>query len=140
MQAVYTDVKVSKLAPNNVYPIDAVNVLDAVKNLNEGDACAEEQHRQEAAAGLLQMQDNDQKGRKSKLKQKSGPPTPNEITKHGPLGQLRKNVVSLTGQPKVAKSASKKRAKTAATAKRATASEAEQNAILVESGLEPLGE
>ncbi len=72
MQAVYTNVQVSNVAANGVYPIDAVNVLEAVKNLNEGDTHAEEQHWHEAAVGLVQMQEA--KGRKSKLKQKSGPP------------------------------------------------------------------
>ncbi len=71
MQAVYTDVQVSNVATNGVYLIDAVNVLEAVKNLNEGDAHAEEQHRHEAAVGLVQMQEA--KGRKSKLDKISGP-------------------------------------------------------------------
>ncbi len=77
MQAVYTDVQVSNLAPNCVYLIDAVNVLDAVKNLNDGDAHAEEQHRQEAAAGLLKMTGTEAKGRKSKLEENlCHPPSP----------------------------------------------------------------
>ena len=78
MQAVYTDVQVSNLAPNHVYPIDAVNMLEAVKNLKDGDARVEEEHKQEAAAGLLQMQENDPKGHKSKSNKKIWPLLPQE--------------------------------------------------------------
>ncbi len=58
MQAVYTDVQTSKVPCNGVYPIDACNVLEAMHNLDEGDAKAEEQHRRKAAAqGLVDMQE-----------------------------------------------------------------------------------
>ncbi len=72
MQAVYTDVQVSNVAGNDVYPIDAVNVLEAVKNLNKGDARAEEQYRHEAAVGLVQMQEA--KGRKVSWSKNLEPP------------------------------------------------------------------
>ncbi len=70
MQAVYTDVESSKLAPNGVYPIDTCNVLEAVHNLNEGDAKVEEQHCREAAAqGLVDKQEGQCTTRKSKYHQ-----------------------------------------------------------------------
>ena len=72
MQAVYTDVQSSKVPHNGAYPIDACNVLEAVQNLNEGNAKAEEQHRREAAAqGLVDMQEGQRATRKSNSSSRS---------------------------------------------------------------------
>ncbi len=83
MQAVYTDVQTSKVPHNGAYPIDTCNVLEAVQNLNEGDAKAEEQHCREAAAqGLVDMQEGQCATQKSKSSSQShfAPPPPLQST------------------------------------------------------------